>query len=413
MLDEKGPTFSMMAKTIMELGYNNKKTLVIMPFHNKYDFLEKHLNLLKAQTVRRFDLLIVGSSGSDEKTIWRMVSEKKPDFAVILCKRFEDNGAAGGFYTGERFAIENGYDRIIMAEEDALPVDNDVVEKLIKQSEKGSEVVTPTCSFMIGDRIVFKASGVHFYSLVTKDLLLKAGLHFIPVYLGAEDWIFFHQTPKPVQVDASVTHPAWLSVFANFERNVGYRVNHAIFTCTYDPLTFLYNFIALIPAHLIFGTNLAKSAGMHILLSIPLMRFGKKAIFKNGKMDLQTRKKYDCTVVPVELPGCQPPVLVLGENKSKLDLIRFIFRKKALFYPVKNPVIFLGMVFAKEAWIATPAGDYMIARNPNPLTHALKLIAFAVLSPIMLLVGLIIWPTLVVRRPKTRGFGVSDLIEKK
>jgi hypothetical protein len=67
----------------------------------------------------------------------------------------------------------------------------------------------------------------------------------------------------------------------------------------------------------------------------------------------------------------------------------------------------MGMIFAKETWISTANGSYLLAENRNPASHILKILAFPFASVLMLITGLVIWPTIVLRRPKTRGYGIS------
>jgi hypothetical protein len=399
------PDFGGMARIVSEHGRRAGGVLVILPFHNKYDFLDAHLDLLGKQTYRKFDLLIVGSSGSDEKRIEGFVREKKPDFAVLIAKRFEDNGAAGGFYTGERFALENGYDCMVLAEEDALPVDARVMEKLVGERAKGTGFAASVCQFGINGTVVFDSHGGHMYTMVSRDAIQKAGLHYIPMYLGAEDGDMMLRLPKPVIVDARVTHPAWLSVFANFERNVGYRVNKIIFICESEKLSYLYTFGALLPGHILFGTGLTRSAAFHIISCVLRMKYGKEAVFNGGKAEVVAGRAFDGAVTPVELGNVAAPKLALNQGGIPGRIARFagfVFRKNIVFYPVKNYELLLGMMLSRETWIATPSGYYILAENRNPLLHPLKILSFALLSPLMLVLGVLIWPTLVLRKPDTR-----------
>jgi rhamnopyranosyl-N-acetylglucosaminyl-diphospho-decaprenol beta-1,3/1,4-galactofuranosyltransferase len=104
-------------------GRIGKDTLVIMPFYNSYDYLSRHIELLKRQTFKGFDLLIVLSSVSDGKKVDEILGTAAPDYGIIAVKRKDDTGSAGGFYAGQKYALEHGYQYMVITDDDCLPVD--------------------------------------------------------------------------------------------------------------------------------------------------------------------------------------------------------------------------------------------------------------------------------------------------
>ncbi len=96
----------------------NSQVLIVMPFYDNYAAIAKHLELLSAQTTSDFDIVIVASVVSDEKKLREIIDGGNYKFGVALVKRKEDTGSAGGYFTGEKYALENGYRAILIGDDD-------------------------------------------------------------------------------------------------------------------------------------------------------------------------------------------------------------------------------------------------------------------------------------------------------
>ncbi|NYZ74267.1 glycosyltransferase, partial [Candidatus Micrarchaeota archaeon] len=134
-------TFGELVQSTKEFRKKKANGLIIMPFYRAYDYLFKHLELLEAQTFQDFDLLIVLNSLSDEKKVLDFINQNKFGYGIIVAKRKEDTGSAGGFFTGEKYALENGYKYIIITDDDCLPVNKRHIETLVEEHRKGNPLV--------------------------------------------------------------------------------------------------------------------------------------------------------------------------------------------------------------------------------------------------------------------------------
>jgi len=120
-----------------EINKNVKRNnvVVVMPIFNQYEATKKNILLIKQQTLVP-DILIV-DNGSTDNTFEKL---KKEFYDVILIKAKDNYGGAGGFYLGQKYAYEKGYEYIILNDNDAYPVDNDLIENLIKECDENTVV---------------------------------------------------------------------------------------------------------------------------------------------------------------------------------------------------------------------------------------------------------------------------------
>lgn len=117
---------------------NNKKRkniIVVMPTFNQYSSTRKNIILIKQQTLVP-DILIVDNNSNDN-TFERLKEEFQD---LILIKAKENYGGAGGFYLGQKYAYEEGYEYIILNDNDAYPLDKDLIETLIHECDKDTVV---------------------------------------------------------------------------------------------------------------------------------------------------------------------------------------------------------------------------------------------------------------------------------
>lgn len=154
-----------------------KEAAIIIPTFSAQDLLKKHLDKLSKQDTGLFDILIV--YGMDDRFI------ETPHWAGILhLRRSWDFGSAGAFFAGEKKAVAEGYDKIILADDDCFPVSSDLVKKIC-QALDGSMIVKPRIS--LPPRIEMMETVLPQYGGIRREAFEKAGYSYLPLYSGGED----------------------------------------------------------------------------------------------------------------------------------------------------------------------------------------------------------------------------------
>lgn len=114
-------------------GMTMMDTAIIIPTFKSCDKTSRLISGLKRQSVQEFDIIVVDSGDSRDHF--------KVEATSIL--RFdEDLGGAGSFHQGLKYAFEGGYEKFILCDNDLVPIDVKLIEKIIDNLEK-FDVVSP------------------------------------------------------------------------------------------------------------------------------------------------------------------------------------------------------------------------------------------------------------------------------
>lgn len=93
----------------------NKTVLVVVVTYNRQKDLSICIEALKEQSYPYIDVLVVNNGSTDGTKEWL---SSRDDIIVIN----QDNlGGAGGFYTGMQYMMDNGYDWLVLMDDDGLP----------------------------------------------------------------------------------------------------------------------------------------------------------------------------------------------------------------------------------------------------------------------------------------------------
>ncbi len=176
------------------------KLALLYVMFEEYDLLAEELRLLATQTDRDFTFVCVTGQNADQSRI-RAQLEAAP-FPHAIFQRTEDNGPAGGFYDGERWCLEQGFDAIVHMESDCFPMSDNLVARL-REGLRTHEVVAPLC---MPERL---AMGWRFCA-VTANVLRTVGLSYKALYFMTEDVYFIRNVsrgfPMLVLDDVHVYH---------------------------------------------------------------------------------------------------------------------------------------------------------------------------------------------------------------
>jgi glycosyltransferase involved in cell wall biosynthesis len=402
------------ASLLLERRKNNQ-VLIVMPFYNNYETIAKHLELLSKQTISDFDIIIVASVVSEEKKLREIIDGGNFKFGIVLVKRKEDTGSAGGYFTGEKYALENGYSAIIIGDDDCLPVEPTLIEKTVLGWKGGALATAPESRFLMDGEISYTSRSIPFYGLLDMSLLKKNGLHYLPMYIGADDWEFAFRTIRGLvifNVDANVTHPARHTIFANFHRSMLYRINMMLLVVPDRIEDYMYSFAVVCPIYMVFGSRRARAGGFHILKSVLSHRFGKDALMVESAYGEKQPERFDVIISSSKTrgrQGAQPYDYskIRGGFGKLPGFAKTVAGKVVLLDVVNNFAVLLSMMLAKETWIESTKGTYLIARNSGFVTLVCKFFIFGLVLPVFLAGGIMTYLINWFRKPNTRGYGLG------
>lgn len=106
------------------------KILAVVVTYNRLELLKRCIRGLQAQTLKDFDILIVNNGSTDGTKEW--ISSLPED---ILRIHQGNLGGAGGFYAGQKYGYDNGYEWIWMMDDDGVP-DSCQLENLLSAAIK-------------------------------------------------------------------------------------------------------------------------------------------------------------------------------------------------------------------------------------------------------------------------------------
>jgi hypothetical protein len=394
--------------------------LVIIPCFMNYDVLVKHLGYLSKQTFQKFDVVIVLGPDFGDARLFDYLKNRKFGFGIIVAKRKEDTGSAGGFFTGQKYGFENGYKYMINADDDCMPVTSTLIEDLYSRREVG--YVSPTTHLLVDKEysVTIGHPTVAQYALFSRGIFAKYGLCFAPLYCGAEDGEFAERIDKEksVMLPDVVEHPysfAGKSVLKSPSRLWLYLLSNLVIM----KLT-----LPRLEAAVFFGFLLSLSA-----FFIPMYGFGLFAAMTSLLFSYKFGKgaydRIDASIKKTILPKSGIPAglkiiddasasYLEGNSGAKMlsileDALPF-FRKDAL---VVNTFSYLKIIvlgcFCRTLYFRLDDDHYMLmSSNANALLHIAKLLLlpfFAILYCCLLLIIYI--PLKITKQPRTVGFGLD------
>ncbi|MGN0006939.1 MAG: glycosyltransferase [Alistipes sp.] len=109
---------------------NGKEIAAIIVTYNRLDLLKRCVEALKSQTYQNFDIIIINNGSSDGSKEWL---DEQDDRIIAI---HQDNvGGAGGFYSGQKYAFDNGYEWVWMMDDDGV-ADHKQLEELWSVAHK-------------------------------------------------------------------------------------------------------------------------------------------------------------------------------------------------------------------------------------------------------------------------------------
>jgi glycosyltransferase involved in cell wall biosynthesis len=391
---------------------------IIIPCFNETDLLSRHLSLLSRQIKKDFEVIVVTSSLMNTGDIVK-IAEKLPFLTTIL-KRKNETGSAGGFFIGAKYAYNRGAKAVIFADVDAFPKNNDLVKALVGEFNKGADLVTPTSILTADGQDVARETVLNQYCLVSSRLISKAGFHFAPLYLGADDFEFMARLKgiaKPVKINKYVLHPIMEFGARSFQRSVAYCINLALISIPANFVYYLYFFGFAVPCMMVFGRGYAREAALNSVRCAFVYAYGKDTYIniadeKTESSGVRGINK-DILVSPIK-SGAETSIYRYASSgmdkiKNSLGLATAVFRKKTALSRINLMTTILSMMLCSRVWmLKNDNTGYLLADNGNIVMHALRTIAFCAILPFFALLSVFTLFVNSIRKPNTLGYGVED-----
>jgi len=174
-----------------ELSNKEKKEVaIVIPTYNQYKETKKLISLLKKQTL--MPSIIVVDNNSDDNTFEKL----KKDFSDIILIKAKDNyGSSGGQYLGQKYAYEKGYKYIILSDNDAYPVDNDLIEYLINEKKKYKSAVVPKNKYYLYMSDLTHSYQFH-YLTIDRNIIQNVGFVDYKWFLKLDDFDYTYRIFK-------------------------------------------------------------------------------------------------------------------------------------------------------------------------------------------------------------------------
>lgn len=120
----------------------NKKVGIVVVTYNRLTLLQEEIEALRNQTYKDYQIIVVNNSSTDGTLEWL---QKQEDIITITQGNV---GGAGGFYTGMRYAVENGYEYCWVMDDDVI-CDPNALKELYDGYHK-KENIGFVCSKVLG-----------------------------------------------------------------------------------------------------------------------------------------------------------------------------------------------------------------------------------------------------------------------
>jgi len=406
--------FSDFASVALVHGARQGRSAIIIPCYDEHETLMQHLSLLPRQDCKDFDAILVLGSRYPEGKIISFLKNAKLGFAVVVAKRKEDTGSAGGFFTGQLYALENGYGRMILADADCLPADSGLVGALL--GKKGADFVSPRVLLSQGGADVAKEAdrkhvSIAYYGMVSRKLVEARGLYFYPAYTGCDDAEYMERLGAGREfVSASATHPYGMgnAAYSKPPKHWLYVMNTVMLIRSRKRRALnLARVASAMPVLFLFAPKYGRALASALFSSLMSYTYGKKLLEKLAAID------FSCGVDDGgwEKKAAHMSFADSGISKPLNELasrFREFFGKDVVLERSENDLALLFLpVFARRAVYRTAQGGIWLAKNENPAAWLAKLalLSFALLFSFLFVFAFALVQPL--RRPRTERFGLG------
>lgn len=406
------------------------RTAIIIPSYADQQTLARHLKALGNQTVSDFDVVVIYGNKDSFVNIDRKLS-------VLHIRQRTNIGCAGSFYLGQRICLEEGYQNLIFADDDCIPLSEDLVEMLVRSLGK-SWMARPRIKTDSEDKL--SRGVIHHYGSVRSECLKRSGLTYLPFFLGGEEFDLMRRLRKEgfgyEEIESIASHRSWPPLFIwEMDKIQAYSMG---------------NILQLIIARDLLRSWISMS--IHLQSAVGLMLIGKQdqtsrylaSAWRTSDCDFSRNWLSGPRVVPIALPceassfkednilkrsdsgGMDPEIEAFIQFEGKNPIANLLGRalemireKDRILASMNRNVLFDGwcnirdfpyILLSKGSAIRFEGGTYVINRDRGLIEILLSCFCFLALLPLSVGLGFILSirgiANAKIGRIKSEGYGL-------
>ncbi|MCR5497923.1 MAG: glycosyltransferase family 2 protein [Paludibacteraceae bacterium] len=165
----------------------NDKVGIVVVTYNRLALLKEVISSLRNQTYQNRDIIVINNGSTDDTKQWL---DEQNDLIVLT----QDNcGGAGGFFTGMKYAAENGYDYCWVMDDDVI-CNPDALEQL-QNAYHLKDNIGFVCSQVRGingapmntpqvDQRKSENGYAYFYDMIDRNMIRVLSSTFVSVFLS-------------------------------------------------------------------------------------------------------------------------------------------------------------------------------------------------------------------------------------
>lgn len=407
---------------IRDLRKKRSEYVVIIPSYMKNRLLEYHLKELKKQKFTDFDIIIV--YGEKDEFL---------DEPALHIRGKEKNGSAGAFYTGEKIALKEGYAALILADNDCIPIDHDMIKNLVNEIKEGNKVVFSRTTTDAGKE-PHKSNIVNHYSCIHRSVFEKLGLAFAPLYFGGEDLEFTKRIQNAgyviKQVESAAIHPMPVPIMINNESKKYHYIRGGIealllsgnYFRAYISVTM--HLLAAVAFRLLGRKKLSMACLLGVFDASMLRFFQRQFKWKDSAPVEKSLPKKVLTIensndeflslanLPArkDIPYLKRLFLSMKETVSKLPFFWKYFRKEIVFVDVNEPGHLPIMLLSKTAYLKFKGKTYQLYNERSMFLSIISLPIILLFFPLAFIISLLLLINGILKikfkKIKTKGYGL-------
>lgn len=221
-------------------------TVALVVCYNQIESIKKLAEFFSHQ--KNLDFLFIDNCSTD-RTFNFLLKNYKDKFNLI--RTIKNLGGSGGFSLAQEWAIERGYEYCLFIEDDILPLDEDIIEELLKHKALNVQVVAKYYEFDT-------PSVIFHFQLLPVWVFKKAGVVNKDFFIRADDWEYLNRinkilvreklTLKPIIINKYFSHPVIKKGFEMWTNYFSLR-NWLISYIRYPRTNFVFDILITLIKH--------------------------------------------------------------------------------------------------------------------------------------------------------------------
>jgi GT2 family glycosyltransferase len=351
----QGPALHELVDDVSVIRTHSRCALVI-PVKDEADLLNEHLGKLGKQTTADFDAVILHSPALDLSKV-----KKDSRFGLVFVREKTPMGLTSGFYAGQKFALEKGYETVILADVDAYPVSGNLVQKLQEAAVSDKKSIFVPSLDSVSD-----SSDINWYGAMNRLVLEKGGLTYMPFYYGLD---VSEITVRMRNMGFNIINIPDVSAFHdNFKHTMSlkslatrilYSLRNGAFVNYSYPELIRFSIFGM--GYLAFFENFRNFRARLPLSALLFRSLLSPRLFRNTSFEQVSVPEYpDADSSVLRSPRTRALIIEEHWNKEKLDDTVRMLKEKGTSYKIVSKRGGLGLDFFREAALSAFSYDSLV-----------------------------------------------------